>query len=223
MTGTIVILGDSWGVPNYEYEIAGGDPPSEHLEHHLRSSGYDVVNFAENGKGNLESIERALEYSRQHRVGWLIWFHTEVLRDRYILDLDQPYTIESITQRLARETYRRFRQLRNSTECRSIVIGGQAPVMPLFKNTIKVDLLIEDWRSDILGQKMPPIHSLCHVDLIENDLCKDSYEYKVKLLKQHGRILRAMKKSKDFPDNAHPGAKPHRKLAKTIKKLIKPK
>ena len=223
MAGNIIILGDSWGVPNYEYDEIGGAKPEDHLEYILRRQGHSVQNFAQNGKGNLESIELALEYSRSNHVGWVIWFHTEVLRDRYLVNMDQPYTIEALTQKLAREIYKRFRQLRNSAECRSIVIGGQAPVLPLFEKTINVDLLITDWRSEILGQKMPPIHSLCHLDLIENDLCKDSFEYKSKLLKQHDRILRAMKRSKDFPDNAHPGAKPHRKLAKTIQKLIKPK
>lgn len=54
----ILIVGDSWGVPNY---VKGYNTvPEDHTEYLLRSMGYNVFNYSLNGGSNVDTITYAL-------------------------------------------------------------------------------------------------------------------------------------------------------------------
>ena len=224
----ILIIGDSWGVPNYPPEYYGlkdrrhiGDPPETHTEFLLRAQGHRVTNCAINASGNYRSILEGLKHAGQHRVDWIIWFHTEMLRDSHLGQRDRrPYMIQNLTEEIAVEVYQLFRDLQIKAGAKAAIIGGQAPVLDNFYHITSADWVKTDWRSEILGQSLPVVHSLCTPHLIESSLCRDSIEDRIRLLDQHRLILDAMAASPDFPDLCHPGREPHRKLVEWILKIF---
>ena len=243
----IMIIGDSWGVPNYPptnyindridkikkisstVEIKFqhlGDPPETHIEYLLKNTGSNVINLSKNGGSNLEAIQFAKDYLENNniKIDWLIWFHSESLRDRdeILISKKIKFSIPKLSKDLAILAYKEFSKLLNLTKSRAIVIGGQAPVfIKEFRDYIGgVDLLIEDWHSDIHGIKLPFTHAVCHLDLFENPNCIDSVEDKNKMLDDIDRILKLDHESEDFPDNAHPGKRAHALLFERYNKLL---
>ena len=221
----ILIIGDSWGVPNYPpYDLNlqhYGDPPETHTEFLLRAQGYTVTNCSINASGNLKTILAGIKYAETEPVDWIIWFHTEMLRDSYFNDFDKKnYRISELIESIAEIVYKKFHELRSITGARSIVIGGQAPVLDLFHRYSSTEFIKSDWRSEILDRQLPVVHSLCANHLLDNDFCIDSIKDKIQLLDQHKLILDAMDQSEDFPDRCHPGRDPHRKLVEWILKIF---
>ena len=212
-TKTFLILGDSWGVPN---TLPVGDPPETHIEHLLAGIGHRVINCAKNAGSNQDSIRRARKIDE--KVDYCIWFHTELLRDRYSTKIDinqHRYTIQQLIDAIADKTYAEYDDLIAKLDCRSIVIGGQAPVL----GNPRSDYMIRDWRSYLLMEDMP-VQTLCHIDLIESTNCVDTLENKNRMLEKNERVLEAMQNSNLFPDNCHPGKKAHRGLFGKIKRII---
>lgn len=215
----ILLIGDSWGVPNY----AGppGIHPNKHVEYLLKDLGYNVTNMSMNGSGNLHPILKAIEYIEQgNSIDWIVWFHTEMLRERQLVDMSKPYKISQLTQEISDNVYAKFQTLKEKSNAKTLVVGGQAPVLD---NCADFDYIIKDWRSIICDQILPKVHSLTHLDLIENKNCIDSIEEKTNILEKHSIILDAMKKSEHFPDDCHPGEIPHLNLSKFINKLVNEK
>jgi hypothetical protein len=242
-----MILGDSWGVPNYpptEYikhrinEIKKlsavaeikfqhlGDPPETHLEFLLKDCGYSIINLSISGGSNLETIRSAEEYLNKNKIkiDWLIWFHTESLRDwsEILTSPDTKFSIPILSKQLACAAYKKFAELIKKIKCKTIVIGGQAPIfLKEFKDNIgDVDLLIEDWHADILGVNLPFSHGVCNLNLFEFPGCLDTTEEKKKMLDNIDTILKLDFESVEFPDNAHPGKKAHAELFQKIKGII---
>jgi len=54
---TILIIGDSWGVPHYSPDQHVSH--TDHTEHQLRQKGYNVLNYSLNGSSLIETIEYA--------------------------------------------------------------------------------------------------------------------------------------------------------------------
>lgn len=242
-----MIIGDSWGVPNYpptnyinnridkikkispntqiEFQHLG-DPPETHIEYLLKNAGNNVINLSKNGGSNLEAIRLAKDYLENHniKIDWLIWFHSESLRDKdeILISKNTKFSIPELAKDLAVLAYKEFSKLLNSTKSQAIVIGGQAPVfIKEFRNHIGgIDLLIEDWHSDIHGIKLPFTHAVCHLNLFENPNCIDSVEDKNKMLDDIDLILKLDYESEDFPDNAHPGKRAHALLFEQFNKLL---
>jgi hypothetical protein len=223
----ILIIGDSWGVPNYPPEYYGlkdrihiGDPPETHTEFLLKAQGHRVTNCAINASGNHRTISEALMQASRLKIDWIIWFHTEMLRDSHLDGLDRrPYRINELTEQIAQRIYPLFDQLRSKTGARTAVIGGQAPVLDSFHTYTQADWIKTDWRSEILCQQLPQVHSLCTPHLLDTDLCRDPMEDRIRLLDQHKLILDTMAASPDFPDLCHPGQRPHRKLVEELTDL----
>lgn len=244
---SIMIIGDSWGVPNYpptnyinnridkikkmssNVEIKFqhlGDPPETHIEYLLKDAGNNVINLSKNGGSNLEAIQFAKDYLENNniKIDWLIWFHTESLRDRdeILISKKIKFSIPKLSKDLAVLAYKEFSKLLNLTKSRAIVIGGQAPIfIKEFRDHVGgVDLLIEDWHSDIHGIKLPFTHAVCNLDLFEFPNCTDSIEDKNRMLNDIDQILRLDYESEDFPDNAHPGKRAHALLFEQYNKLL---
>ena len=219
----VLIIGDSWGVPNYPSPDSTfqhyGDPPEYHTEFLLKNLGHSIYNFAKNSGSNLQSIYTARKFldSTDIKVDWIIWFHTESLRDRSIIDLENFY-IPAVLDQLYNIIYIEFEKLRAQTAAKAIVIGGQSPITDQFYQIVNATYTIKDWRSEILERPLDPIHTLCHLDIIEKS--SDSIEYKNRLLKNHKLILDLMKTSDQFPDNCHPGRHAHKNLVDRLQALI---
>ena len=232
----ILIMGCSWGVPNY----AGlPNPPKEdYTEYLLKNMGYNVYNCALNNGSNLESLNRAknflsgvpikhparyTQYEEQlltlpegTSIDWIVWFHTELLRDYHRKKM--PPTVDLALYYIANKTYPLFFDFAKSINAKLAIIGGAAPIHPVLYKYGKPDFLIEDWRSEILGKSLPPVHSLYRLNVVEDS--KDTIEYKSLLLQKHLLILDALIESEHFPDDCHPGTEPHLKLSNTLHKVF---
>jgi len=165
---------------------------------------------------------------QKEEIDWVVWFHTEVHRTTVHRSMWPYLTLDEMYDIGRNVDYRAFRAFMESIpKAKSVVIGGQAPIDPILYEYHKPTHVIEDWRSDILGKKMPFCHNVGQeatapliIGSVATDLKKRTretdIEMKTEKIKDTIYILDAMKNSKDFPDNHHPGAKCHEDLTKRL-------
>jgi hypothetical protein len=216
MSKNILIIGDSWGVPNF-YGGAG-DVPEVHTEYRLKDLGYKVYNCAVNAGSNLTSFKLVKRYnplSSNIVIDVVIWFHTEFFRHEYIEN--QP--IDAQIETCANKQYAIMANFFKDLNAKTVVVGGQSPVISkILLKYFQPDLLIEDWRSELIGNTLPEVHTISKVSWVENS--SDDLDYKNKLLEKHKIILDAMTDSDYFSDNCHPNGKGHKILTERIHKFI---
>ena len=217
----ICIVGDSWGTH-------AGWPTHlrrthVHLQARLEKAGHRVKNFSIPGGSNGSSIHKATKYYTANSAKmpkYVIWFHTESLRDRQQEDKTAEFTIGDLLRQKALRNYELFNELLVLTGARDLIIGGQAPVITelLLHDPY---YLLEDWRSELLGTPSTMTHTICNSDLFERPGCKDSAETITRMLEDNIRIIDLCKDSVLFPDNAHPGGTAHKSLFEKIIDYIK--
>jgi len=232
---TILIIGDSWGVPNYFGEP--GVDSKYHTEYLLRDLGYKVYNCALNGAGNLRSLENAKKFLKGEsiphpagrppyhsqiidiinpKIDWVIWFHTEFFRDGI---LNKDWSLESNLHNHASIQYNAVKEFVESINSKLAVIGGQCPLRNEFFEILNADFIIEDWRHDIMNIQFPKVYTLS----LQNDWLdqvKESTDSKLKILDDHKFIYDSLSKSEDFPDGGHPGIRPHNDLVKKLENIL---
>jgi hypothetical protein len=216
----ILILGDSWGVPNYYGPP--GVAPEYHTEFLLRDLGYTVTNCAANGGSNIDSIERAFK----HAANAIVWFHTDLTRD---IDLVTPTNLIQTVESLGHLTYQRAKDLQAFTGAKFIVIGACATIHPLLFEYITPDYYVIDWVNNICDVDLPPLYTSYKVTpkvykgMKEQDISFYVDDSKQILLEQYTNELNrltCMKRSGHFPDGGHPGIKPHADLVNTLKNTL---
>lgn len=244
---TILILGDSWGVPNYYGKP--GVPHHCHTEYLLRNLGYKVYNCSINGGGNIETIIRAKEFVKgtpiehpgrkyrttKHRtitidevnpnIDWILWFHTEFFRDEFYSNM----LLEDLLSITAKNQYKMMADFKESLNSKIAVIGGQCPVRDEIFDFFQPDFIIKDWRSEIVEIKLPLVFTLAANSFINRrtpgknwiDAIADNIETKTKILDDHLFIFDVMQNSPDFPDGCHPGKEPHKKLVDRLDPILK--
>ena len=202
----IMLAGDSWGVPNYHGEP--GVPPEYHLQYLLQDAGHHVVNTATNGCGNFEAFEKIHKLHTGENFDYLIWFHTSPYRD-YMPDPRQPkkeydpveyYSkINSLIEEVVSQYNVKF-----------IAIGG---CTALSKHISKdyFHYYIRDWKAEIVGMQLPeaPWWGCMQYNIDDIDQARDA-KYMVDIIAN----------SDDFPDNGHPGIKPHAELFQRLTKDV---
>lgn len=77
----ILIMGDSWGVPNFYGPP--GDEPETHISWLLDDAGYNIFNSAQNGSSNLRAVIRACKFAQGEEVTGLILRPSGHPRRRY--------------------------------------------------------------------------------------------------------------------------------------------
>jgi hypothetical protein len=255
---TILIIGDSWGVPNYttsKIDLAfvkkTNEPPETHTEYLLKDTGYKVYNCSLNGGSNCKTINLARKFLNGERVvleprhvghnlnhsniktsrgptysttidkdatiDVIIWFHTDFFRGPYY---DPAKNINDNIKYSAEKNYLLAADLfKQCPNAKIIVIGGQSPVYTeVLYDYITPDYLIQDWRSEIIGTKLPEVYTLSTLSIVEKS--PDTLDFKLDLLEKHQIIMDAMRNSPDFPDNRHPGTDAHKKLTERLIKFI---
>jgi len=233
----ILITGDSWGVPKYD-DIT--DVPVLKFEYHFSKLGYNIYNSSMCGGSNLEAIERSTQllsggsilhpssrYNQDHqryttrpdvqlldipRIDWIIWFHTEFGRDWYRFE----FSDHDMFFRIAKETYTKFFELKKSIMAKAIVIGGQGPVFPTIRDYGDVDLLIPDWRNELLC-KDPTAKSALNS---KKSQLAGTQDQKYETWINNPALHEFLKESPDFPDNSHPSDQCHKELAEQLHEFI---
>ena len=247
MSKTILIIGDSWGVPNYEGPFHGAEP-CEHTEYRLRQLGHKVYNCAMNGGSNCRSIDLARRYLKGERttlepiylhntyhkvnepeyidivnskIDWVVWFHTEFFRGEFRGEFykNKHRLLDDITPKLAHLDYKNASDFFKTLDAKIAIIGGQSPVVTdILYEYINPNFLIQDWRSELIGIKLPEVHTHSKVEWVENS--SDTIDYKIELLEKHSILASAMRNSEYFTDNCHPGSKAHQELTSILHEVF---
>ena len=213
MPSKILMMGDSWG----DWRLL--DKEDHHTTGMLKRFGYTVANCCEAGSSNITAIKRA-DHIATEEYDWVIWFHTEVLRDDHMYDSDQPFILREMARAVAREQYKEFEKFRKRYNLKAIVIGGQAPTFDFIQDYIKIQMLIPDWTSEILDNKLP----FCHIgllkefeDILQKPNCLDTSKQKNALLDEvELRWSMCARRTDLFPDKVHPGEGPHIELSNRL-------
>lgn len=240
----ILIVGDSWGVPNYApgYNTL----PEHHTEFRLRDMGYNVFNCSMNGGSNVDTISYAMSIIenkkprgdedvshkrktyvdaapeflpepdyRGEKIDWIVWFHTESIRSAIQPLMFRWIKIEDIHELGCKAAYRAFAHLVEICGSpKTVVIGGQAPVDPMLYQYHTPTHIIEDWRSEIVGRKLPRCVSLSRLDIVERSY--HTVDEKIELMDLHKQIYDSMNNREQFFDCCHPGAIPHKQLTNRL-------
>lgn len=229
----ILILGCSFGVPNYFGPP--GAAPEEHTESLLRAQGHWVYNCAINSGSNLETLDRArrslLGETIQHpsrqdwpypamgqgqHIDWIVWFHTSVMRDV----ANYPGLVRLGHDRcrdlLARLAYDQCAVLQASLGARLALIGGAGALNHNFSQYLSADFVIHDWKEQILGVSVPPVQFMGRNVKEILSANADSLQYKETLVSQQLDVLNQLRHSELFPDGCHPGREPHHRLTQQL-------
>lgn len=241
MSKTVLLIGDSWGVPNYEGPRCGAEP-HEHTEYRLRELGYTVYNCSLNGGSNEASILHAKSYLSgdlvtleprylnnnyypinapsiidvvNPKIDFVVWFHTESLRSFF----SNKLTLQENLDIGYKKEYELARDFFETLNAKLIVIGGQAPIYyPLFNKYFNPYYLVHDWRSKIVRRKLPYVYWLTNTDWVDNST--DNIETKLNYLNNAKICLDAMRANEYFIDNCHPAGVPHTNLTKLLHSLF---
>lgn len=222
----IMLMGCSWGVPNYNK--LKGDPPETHTDFLLQDLGHTVYNCSQNGLGNLSSCDRAerlinyiaiskatlvldewISLPQDQQIDLVIWFHTDPGRDINIISTANK-SVNTQLEELTCIIYERYALLFEQMKCKVAIIGACADVHPTIKNYIKYDYLLPSWQKELLGVGT-------NFFRIESGLRVPSNE-DITLIENANQVLRAMEKNSTlFPDGGHPGKIAHKALVDTLR------
>jgi len=228
----ILILGCSWGVPNYGEHHVNTWTPEAHIHSMLKDQGHNVINLSLYGSSNFKQVKRFHdwyqgknltefdfgEYVLPHTsIDLVIWFKTSVYRD---WPENTPNNL-TLFNGLVTETYKRIANILSILyDPKFVAIGGVGPLMLSYTDYFTPDLVIEDWRSDILGVDFPKNH---YWGGIGQEFVLDFENLSDEEHKELSDIYQIMSESpaQYFPDGGHPGLNPHKKLFQTLSNLIK--
>ena len=235
----ILILGCSFGVPNYR-----GPGQHEHTEFRLRKLGYTVYNCSLNGGSNLRTIDLAESYLNGEgvileprfvkrrtpgvdhteyinpinpKIDWVLWFHTELARDASDTELSSG-AISHVLNTAAEKVYNTYAQFIKKLGARVAVIGGAGDVLPILYQHIQPDFCIPSWRNYIFKESLPSMNFLGKLEKL--NLVQDTTENKMLLLQQHEFMRNKLANSNFFPDGYHPGAGPHSGLTEVLHRVF---
>lgn len=247
----ISILGDSWGVPNWYDPPAGIFWPAEcHIQFLLQKLGHTVFNFSCNGGTNLQTLgklqsaieskyyyNQALKGEDSHNVYFdeafncdlVIYFFTEWIRDASLNNRPEDYGhyyMQELEKHFTNKTFSLAKTLKDKMSAKWLLIGGQASILDNFDLHGVADFIIPDWRSKILGKKLPYVPFITisddHLIFHKSKYCKNSLDDLEKFVHNATIIHDEMRQADklDFPDSCHPGPRPHKELFEYIKTIL---
>jgi hypothetical protein len=237
------IMGDSWGVGEYcltnnsltEMESVANTG----LDYYLCKLGHTVTNISAGSAGNFGQLRHAYHTLMENSdYDFIIWFHTESLRDIIQICIDDPAeqqiefpdfvmhtNFRSVSNYIDMQNYNYAENLYLEYNIPFIVIDGQSPMNKNIGNYTFVKHSIP-WMKELLQLKIdPPLFSafgwqkvqtiLKHYNITEKDFILENLDD----LDQAENVINLLKASDLFPDNSHPSRKCFEKLARRIEEL----
>lgn len=224
----ILIVGDSWSKPD-GYTEPQCNPYQETekfpIEYYLIKKGHTVYNRGEGGRGNLNALKLAdyflkTSYRLDLKIDLIIFFNTDLSRDRIPVfpDHNYPSSLAKVTRELYNENLKWFQKIRSHYKGKWAIIGGNSPVVDI-KDFEWVDFIVDDWRSEILGYKLPVSQWLYDYPFLEANLKHLGVEEVMEEANKIELIWETVKSRRDlFPDASHPNYVCHENLADKILK-----
>jgi|13_taG_2_1085334.scaffolds.fasta_scaffold00057_4 hypothetical protein len=218
---TILIAGDSWANPNYYGPPL--PPPEKHLQYLLEEQGLDVINVGANGGSNFGSIKLVQRWFdgeeltnpypynppvyKDQKIDYIIWFHTSPLRDlgpheHYKEDTVLPDTYYMDLNNLIRNTM--------TNNAKVIAIGGCCALNKAIDRNL-FHYYIDCWKSDIFNVTLPEAKwwGANNKDILP-DPSKEEVDQAL-VVEQY-----VYDDFDAFPDQGHPGEKPHAELSQRL-------
>lgn len=232
----VLIMGDSWGVPEYTRTLHSNSPnpivphytEPYHTEFFLHNLGYDVHNASNGGISNIQAIRNAIAMiaNKSLKPDYVIWFHTALFRDykHFTSKVSLILKYEEVVDQLAKYVYDEMKLfLERNNNPKLIAIGGQAPlVRHVFDEYFNPFFRIDDWRSEILNEKLPEFQAYGSEKMLPN--WNWNSDVQSKLISTSDLYTKKMLGKIDddplFPDGCHPGRKPHSDLTTKIHNAI---
>ncbi len=218
----IVILGDSWGEPNWRCPQPGFTDQG-HVSVLLRQWGARVSNYSISGGSNYSTWWSYRTHDQDTEApDWIIWFHTDMARDfnwphLHGIDRSQNWHYEDVLAKTARSVYKRCSEIwQGKNRPPLILVEGQSQrVMPLFTEYFTAMHVIADWRAQLVGTELPKTQMIGPMVGQGQTFfkgCRDSLEQQNQWIDDVETVMRAMQKSDLFVDNCHPGDRAHKML-----------
>jgi len=217
----IAIIGDSWAhrpdqdLPGYTKE--------GHWVTDLIKAGYLIEDYSLGGSSNWASWRRFRD-SDKTNPDWIIWMHTELGRDWRIAVPATRWQMESRLSEIACWVYDQVTMImRDNPSTKLMVIEGQAPrAEPWFSERIRPDYLIEDWRAQILGERLA-VSQIWGCLISDPDFLKDCtnpIQEQIQWVEAAADVLERQRQSPGFPDQCHPGDRESRGMAARLIKIL---
>ena len=216
MGKNILILGDSWGVTENSQPRRQDWP-----EYYFMRRGHTVFNKCWGGAWNLVQLGFGDAFLREcpYPIDLVIWYHTEVFRDfarppwedRYKSEFGEPRDLVHLLDWQAERTYQLAHEAKLASPATQwAIIGGGGPVVQSQRSRLEwADLLIDDWKSEIVGEQLPECHFMQFYDYIwqwRETLGMDAVQAE---LDKRQYILEAMARDRSlFWDRIHPAHRP---------------
>lgn len=224
MARNIVIIGDSWSISE-RYGYVEGYPP---FEYELMNSHTNVYARGHGGSNNLYELYQ-FDYfltntATKLKIDHVIWFHTELMRDIYCLGNDYGHmTLDEYLDRIAEITYSVAQSIHlKHPKMKWTIIGGHEPIVRRKELLNFATYMIEDWRSELLGQKMPYANFLGHLGHLEKNIKSIGVGRIEEEIAKRDTIMKAGEECTDlFYDGIHPNSKAYNMLAKRLRKELK--
>jgi hypothetical protein len=232
------ILGDSWGVGEWKYvNHKFISIPCTGLDFYLTQLGHTVTNISAGSAGNFGQLRHAYWTLKENaNYDFMIWFHTESMRDIKEIMIDDPdegrrmfpnfamdIDFDQVLHYINVENYRYAQNLYKEYQVPFIVIGGQSPVDPVIKEFEFAQHVITSWLQELLElDVIPPANTFFSWDKIKHILDHYKIDEKSFVLQNFDSLTRADKivnlarKSCLFPDNGHPSRTCFEQLANRI-------
>lgn len=200
----ILILGDSWGFSNPEREDATGHT----IENTLFLAGHTVFNKSIFGGTNLHTLGCGLSFLKftKHllKIDLIIWLNTELGRDFGNIEFNNDKNYIECLDSIHNLTLNTVLEIKSvSPNSKWAIIGGHTALYK--ENDYKwADFLVPDWKSEILGIKMPDCQYMGdHKWLFDNRYVL-GLDYLEKETAAYNEILKIQSQNKHiFGDGVH--------------------
>jgi len=224
----IIIIGDSWAVPNYITPQPGWRARN-HLSELLVDDGHSVLNMGQNGGSNIYSFQRLerqyegfKEFNNWEHNDYCIWYHTSMIRDAYEV-IGKWRASKCSNERLhaaADMSYAQIKQILQNLDIKNlIVMEGYSPIVePEFSKHLSPLHVVKNLRAHITGQQLPNPFGVGESVYAEN-LKVSNAELELHI-NQVEQVQNAMAHSRMFPDYCHPDDRANKIIYDIVQGLI---
>lgn len=241
MKSSFLIIGDSWGVGEWERPNRVFSPiPNTGIDYYLRSLGHTVTNISAGKAGNFSQLRHGHRtLKNESNYDYIIWFHTEPIRDIEEVIVNNPpegqkyypeFSMENFNDSIRyinQENYRYAQNISNEYNIPFIVIGGQGSVDSIIQEFTFAQHVIPSWLQELLNLDFTPSttllfswqrfkYVLTHYEIKERYFILENEQ----ALDQANIIMDLCTASDLFPDNIHPSRKCFEQLAHRILEMV---
>jgi hypothetical protein len=234
------IMGDSWGVGEWEWQDKIlHSIPNTGLDYYLTNLGHTVKNISAGSAGNFGQLRHAYYTLEEHSdYDYIIWFHTEPLRDIQQILIDDPdegqryfpnFNINQFDWSLhyiLNENYKYAQMIYNKFKIPFVIVEGQSPAASLDDSYTFMSNRI-NWLQELLELNFsPPLNSFGSWQKLEKifehyqmDMKQYVLTHEVEL--DNIKIIEDKAKLSDkFPDSGHPSRQCFEQLAHRLADML---